>query len=788
MAKRGKKNGQENNFLPFLSVFLLTPLLICKLIGDLIIFLLKICFLLLFKLRKFIQSIILYITDNIKKLIIFTTIRIHLPQIYHSRQDIVSQIIYRSPTRWEKIIISVKKRRKKWGTFTIKIYDYLHSRRVKRQIKFLLLKIKYFLMGVIIITVIFSAIQIDKFVRNLPDPVTLDKRDISATTKIYDRNGILLYEIYTEQNRTPVKLSDIPQIVKQATIAIEDKDFYHHNGVSLRAIIRALYHNLTTDSLEGGSTITQQLIRSAFLTPEKTLIRKIKEIIISIWAEKLYTKDQILEMYLNQVPYGGTAWGIEAASQTYFGKSVTQLTLAQSALLAGLPASPSRYSPLGTQPQLSKKRQEEVLKLLWQQGYINSETADRAKAEKLIFKPTRTAIAAPHFVMYVKEQLENWYGAKLVETGGLRVITSLDLSLQNKTQQIVASQVDKLRKLSVGNGAALVTNPKTGEILAMVGSTDYFDISNNGNVNVTLSLRQPGSSVKVVNYAGALARGFTPTTILDDSPITYRSTGQSSYTPLNYDNRFHGKIPLRVALASSYNVPAVKVLSQIGVKSMVEQGKLMGITTWDDYSRFGLSLTLGGGEVTMTDMAKVYGALANGGLRNDLTPILKVTDYKNEELPLPNIKKNITAVKPGVAFLLSEILSDNAARTPAFGPNSKLLIPGKTAAVKTGTSDNKRDNWTIGFTPDYVVVVWVGNNDNSPMHPTLTSGVTGAAPIWQEITSELLIDKPDKPFVPPDDITSLVCYGKKEYFITGTQPKACPAKIILSPTISIQPN
>ena len=318
----------------------------------------------------------------------------------------------------------------------------------------------------------------------------------------------------------------------------------------------------------------------------------------------------------------------------------------------------------------------------------------------------------------------------------------------------------------------------------MVGSADYFDKERQGNVNVTLSLRQPGSSIKVVNYVAALAHGFTAASILDDLPISYRAAGQTSYTPVNYDGRFHGRVSLRVALASSYNVPAVKVLSKIGLETMIEQGRLMGITTWEDTWRFGLSLTLGGGEVTMLDMAKVYGTLAVSGIRRDLTPIISVTNFNGEQLPPATVKSEVQAASSGIAFILSSILSDNIARTPAFGPNSALVIPGKTVAVKTGTSDNKRDNWTIGYTPDYVVTVWVGNNNNTPMNPQLTSGITGAAPIWHEIMANLLKDKEDKPFLPPEDVISLPCYGRIEYFIRGTEPtNGCP-RFTPSPVIT----
>lgn len=633
------------------------------------------------------------------------------------------------------------------------------------------IKTKYFFLGAVTIAIMFAFIQVDNLVSSLPNPNDLSLRDVAATTKILDRNGKLLYEIYADENRTPVKLSDIPKDVINATIAIEDSEFLSHSGISLRGTARALIHDLTSDSIEGGSTITQQLIRSALLTPERTISRKIKEIVLSVWTEHVYFKNQILEMYLNQVPYGGTAWGIEAAAETYFGKNVGQLDLAEAAYLAGLPASPTYYSPYGARPELAKNRQEEVLTRMVNLGYIKENQKEEALGEELNIRRPTIPIAAPHFVMYVKDILEQQYGPRLIELGGLRVTTSLDLNLQEMAQKAVSDQIENLRSLNVGNGAALITDPDTGEILAMIGSRDYFDKENSGNVNLTTALRQPGSSIKVVNYATALAAGYTAASIIDDSPISYKAAGAPSYTPVNYDGKFHGRVPLRVALASSYNIPAVKVLASIGVEKMIAQGKLMGIESWNEENRYGLSLTLGGGDVTMLDMAKVYGTLATGGIKHSLIPILKITNWRGEPLPLPNPNETVRAVSPEIAFILSSILSDNTARTPAFGPTSSLVIPGKTVAVKTGTSDNKRDNWTIGYTPDYVALVWVGNNDNSPMNPQLTSGVTGAAPIWNEIMTNILKDKPDKSFAITPDIVTLPCYGRIEYFISGTQPK-----------------
>lgn len=633
-------------------------------------------------------------------------------------------------------------------------------------------RIKWFFLGVIVTTLlIFIPYVTYLWLVMLPSPNLLSSRSIEVTTKIFDRNGVLLYEIYADQNRTPLPLSEIPEQVKQATVAIEDRDFYRHPGVSLRGIARAVRETVINRRIQGGSTITQQLIKTALLTPEVTLHRKINEIFLAFWAEQLYTKDQILEMYLNQVPYGGTAWGIEAAAHTYFGKSVRDVTLAEAALLAGLPAAPSFYSPFGSDPKKALDRQAEVLRRMAEDGYISESERDQALSQEIRFAPRNIAIIAPHFVMYVRTLLEERYGPRVVDRGGLRIVTSMDSALQEKVESIVATHISALTNLRVGNGAVLVTNPKTGEILAMAGSKDYFNMAEDGNVNVTTSLRQPGSSIKIVNYAAALENGFTAATILEDSPITFSIPGSPAYTPVNYDGTFHGSVPLRYALGNSYNVPAVKVLSKIGVSAMIAKGKQMGITTWDDEGRFGLSLTLGGGDVRMTDLAVAFGTLANNGGRADLLPILEVTDYTGRVL-----ERNVPftpqpAVRPEVAWILSNILSDNVARSAAFGPNSALVIPGKTVSVKTGTSNDKRDNWTVGYTPSYLVAAWVGNNNNAPMHPTLTSGVTGAAPLWHDIMAEILKDKPDEVPPRPDGVVEVSCYyNRVEYFIRGTEP------------------
>lgn len=628
-------------------------------------------------------------------------------------------------------------------------------------------------------------------IKDLPKPSELSSRKPIVSTKIYDRNGNLLYTIFKDENRTLIPLSSVPEYARQATIAIEDKDFYKHKGLSLRGMLRAFKRNLGSEHLQGGSTITQQLIKNTLLSPEKTVRRKLREVILAVQTELTFSKDAILEMYLNEVSYGGSLYGIEEASQSYFGKSANKLTLSEAALLAGLPQAPSLYSPFGPYPEQSIIRQHEVLNRMVEDGYITKEQAELAKEEKLSFMQNRTQITAPHFVMYVREQLAKMFGENMVSQGGLEVYTSLDLDTQKLSEKAIITELEKLKKLHVTNGAVVVTNPKSGEIYAMVGSKDYFDVQNDGQVNVALMQRQPGSSIKALTYAVALEHGFTPSTIIEDAPITYKNFGSEPYSPQNYDGKFHGKVPLRVALASSYNVPAVKTLSTVGLQNVIEKGRSMGITTWDESNakRFGLSLTLGGGEVLMVDMAKVYGTFANNGTTVNLNPILSVKNYKGETLYLNPCQQTQTpcngtrTLDPKVSYQITNILSDNVARSPAFGINSVLNIPNQQVAVKTGTTNSLRDNWTIGYTNDKVVVSWVGNNDNTPMS-YVASGITGASPIWRNIMNGLLQDNNPSVFVEPSGLKkvticaatgTLPCDGcpktKVEYFIPGTEPK-----------------
>jgi len=632
--------------------------------------------------------------------------------------------------------------------------------------------------------------------KDLPSPTRLISTSLPQSTKIYDRNSTLLYTIYADKNQSFVPLSHIPKNLQNATIAIEDKDFYNHGAIDIRGIIRAGYATLFKKQLQGGSTLTQQLVKTSLLTPERTLQRKAKELFESIATELIYSKDKILEMYLNQVPYGGTAYGVDAAAQTYFGKNVSKLTLSEAALLAGLPESPTTFSPFGSHPELAKKRQLDVLSNMYNQKYITKGEYEKAKTAPLVYKKISNPILAPHFVLYVKDLLIKKYGSKTVEQGGLSVKTSLDLGLQTFTQDTVASEVAKLVNYNVGNGAALITNPGTGEILAMVGSKNYFDETSDGNVNVTLAHRQPGSSIKPINYAVGLIKGFTAATPFIDQATCYPNPSGAPYCPKNYDGKFRGVIQMRYALGNSINTSAVQMLKINGIEAMVATASAMGITDYEkDPSRYGLSLTLGGGEVTMLEMATAYGVFANSGYRIDLHPILKVTDSHGRTLDQyspptsPIFGKRV--LPPGVSFIISDILSDNGARVLEFGPSSALRIgKGLPVPVKTGTTNDLRDNWTIGYTPSFVVAAWVGNNDNTSMS-NIASGVTGAAPIWNTLMNHVIDDKPlEKPAKPSNVIGMNICSTsgllpppadkgscptRFEYFILGTQPKRSDA-------------
>lgn len=683
-----------------------------------------------------------------------------------------------------------KKKVKKLGKITIKF------------------KWKPLLIILAILIVIAAALVLFYYIilKDLPSPTKLSSSTGSYSTQIYDRNGKLLYTFYGAKNQTYVPLSKIPKDMQDATIAIEDRSFYTHGAIDFRGIARALYSIIFHKELQGGSTLTQQLVKNALLTPQQTIQRKIKEVILAFATELMYTKNQILEMYLNQVPYGGTTYGVEAAAQTYFGKDISKLSLAQMAFIAALPEAPSELSPYGSHPELGIARQQEVLQDMNQQGYITKQQLTQASKEKLTFIKITNPIKAPHFVFYIRDLLVQKYGENAVEEGGFKVITSLDLNVQNMAQQAVSNEVAAVAMYHVGNGAALVTDPATGEILAMVGSKNYYD-PNGGNVNATIALLQPGSSIKPINYSLGLLNGYGASTPFIDEPICFPDPPNKPYCPHNYDMRWHGVIQMRYALANSINIPAVEMLDLNGLVPFINLAKKMGITTFTNPSDYGLSLTLGGGDVRMTDMAEAYGVLANQGYKIDLHPILKITDRQGNIIEQYNPPASPIfgqqILPSSVTFIISDILADNQAREMEFGPDSALKIPGQYVSVKTGTTNDYDDNWTIGYTPSYLVATWVGNNDHSPMSGIVT-GITGAAPIFNDIMVNLLKNKqPQIPQKPPDVFGEYVCTTtgliaaksgggcptRFEYLIDGKNPKTpkiTTAKVWVDKTTNAQ--
>jgi 1A family penicillin-binding protein len=631
---------------------------------------------------------------------------------------------------------------------------------------------------------------------NLPSPDKVVRRE-GFSTKILDRNGEVLYDIYENQRRTPVSLNDIPLYLRQATVAVEDKNFYKHQGFDVTGYLRAIFNIIVRHKLQGGSTLTQQLVKNTLLTSERTLFRKVREFILAIQIERKYTKDEILQMYLNEAPYGGTAWGVEAASELYFGKSVKDLNLVESAILAGLPQRPSVYSPYSSTPKAYVDRTKSVLRRMREDGYITKEQEDEAvkQLENVQFKPKETGFKAPHFVQYVQKVLEEKYGEDVVTRGGLKVTTTLDLKLQEKAQDIVKEEIAKVEKLNITNGAAVVLDPETGEILAMVGSKNFSDPNYDGQVNVTLSLRQPGSAIKPITYAAAFKKGYTPSTLLMDVPTEFGTgPGGKPYKPVNYDGKYRGPVQVRYALGNSLNIPAVKMLALVGVENTLKLAYDLGVNslepTQDTLSKVGLSLTLGGGEVRLLELASAYCAFVNQGYRVDPVAILKVEDLNGKVLEEVKPQKTESVLTPQVAYLIANILSDNDARKDVFGPNSLLNIPGRTVMVKTGTTNDKRDNWAIGGNTQVMVGVWVGNNDNSEMKQ-VASGVSGASPIWRRILLEALSGKPNIGFERPDGIETVdvdVVSGyrahdgfpsRPEIFIKGTEPGDDPVHVKL---------
>lgn len=622
----------------------------------------------------------------------------------------------------------------------------------------------------------------------LPSPDKVIRRE-GFSTKILDRNGKPLYDIFDNERRTPININDMPVYLKQATVAIEDKNFYNHNGFDILGTLRGLSRFFTRGYAQGGSTLTQQLVKNVLLTSERSAMRKIKEFILAVQIERKYTKDEILQMYLNEAPYGGTAWGVESASETYFGKSAKDLNLVESAILAGMPQLPSKYSPYSSTPKAYVDRTTNVLRRMREDGYITKDQEEAALAELPDFKfqSKGSSFKAPHFVQYVQKILEERYGEKVIEQGGLKVTTTLDLDLQEKAQSIVAEEIAKVEAQRITNGGSVVMNPETGEILAMVGSKRFDDPDYDGQVNVTVALRQPGSSFKPFTYVTALKEGYTASSMVMDIPTVFQSgEGQPDYNPVNYDGKYRGPVQMRYALGNSLNIPAVKFIAMVGIKDVLETAYNLGLTslppTAETLQRVGLSLTLGGGEVRLVELTGAYSTFLNGGTKAEPLSILKVEDSDGKVLEEIKPKRGKRVLDEEYAYIIADMLSDNSARSDAFGPNSLLNISGRQVAVKTGTTNDRRDNWTVGGTPQRTVGVWVGNNDNSPML-NVASGISGASPIWRKILLESLSGMDPVSFTKPEKIVTAdvdVVSGKRahdgfpsrsEIFVKGSEPE-----------------
>ena len=619
-----------------------------------------------------------------------------------------------------------------------------------------------FLFGASVFILVFGigVIWVSSF--KIPDFNSFDNRKVVNSTKIYDRTGeILLYDIHQDVKRTNIPFIDMGVNIKNATVAVEDSNFYNHQGIRIRSIVRAVLSNFfSIGKTQGGSTITQQLVKNTLLNSKKTLVRKVKEWVLAIKIDNSIPKEKILELYLNEVPYGGVVYGIEEASKTYFNKSAKNLSLVESAYLAAIPQSPTFLSPYGKNIDKLEERKNFILFRMKELNFITKEEYELAKNEIVPFVPQEVkGIKAPHFVFFIKDYLEEKYGAETVEKGGLKVTTTLDYTLQEIGEKITKEGALENEKTMNGKNAAVVAiNPKTGQILTMIGSRDYFDKEIDGNYNVTTALRQPGSSFKPFIYATAFNKGFTPDTVLFDLPTEFQMTcnaygkalpgySQSNcYMPQNYDGKHRGPMTLREALAQSINIPAVKLFYLSGLSDSFKTSESMGISTLTNVSRYGLTLVIGGGEVTLLDMTSAYGVFANNGIRNKYTGILKVENSEGKILEEFSLNEKEILPK-NTALTISDILSDNKSRTPTFGANSQLLISGYDVAVKTGTTNNNKDAWTIGYTSSITIGVWAGNNDNKPMKK---GGGSVAGPIWNKFIKEALKNLPNEKFEKPN--------------------------------------
>ncbi len=601
-----------------------------------------------------------------------------------------------------------------------------------------------FVFIIILITFIFISI----ISRDLPSPDQLIEREIAQSTVIYDRNGEnILYEFHGEEKRTLINLDEIPDHAKQATIAIEDKNFYKHKGFSVWAMARTLVTNIIYNRRAGGSTLTQQFVKNALLSSEKKYSRKIKEILIAQKMEKKFTKDEILQMYLNEIPYGSNAYGIEAASQKYFGKSARDLVLAESAILAALPQAPSRYSPYGANKDLLLGRQQYILKLMEEQGYISSEEKERAQEYEITFKRPETNITAPHFIMYIREILSEKYGEKMLEQGGLKIYTTIDIEKQKFAEEAIKNRVEEnSSKFNASNASLVAIDPKNGQILAMVGSKDYFNDDIDGQVNIAIRDRQPGSSLKPLVYASLFTKGYNPNTLLYDVVTNFSASGKP-YEPRNYNNQELGPVSIKSALAGSLNVPAVKAIYLAGVNNVVKLAQEAGYSTLNDPDRYGLSLVLGGAEVKLLEHVNAYSVFAREGEINDITGILKIEDHQGNILEEYQENKRVV-LETNAARMINNILSDNSARSFVFGERNNLTLGDRVVAAKTGTTNDFKDAWTIGYTPSLIAGVWVGNNDNSEMGRGADGSVV-AAPIWNEFMRKSLEGSPLETFKEP---------------------------------------
>lgn len=614
-----------------------------------------------------------------------------------------------------------------------------------------------------------------------PSEELLTRAKTFESTRIYDRNGVLLWEIIdpTGGRRTVVRLQSIPLVVRQATIATEDPTFYSNPGVNVLSIARAFWQNLREGGIaSGASTITQQLVKTLFLSPEVTYERKIKEAVLATEVTRRYSKDQILEIYLNQVYYGNMAYGIGTAAEVYFQKPVEELSLAEGAMIVGMAQGPAIYDPYTNLPQ-AKLRQGIVLDLMVRRGYITRSEAERALAEELVFAPPRIEMKAPHFSVYVREQLEAQYGTDLLYRGGLRVTTTLDMNLQDAAQRIVQSKIDSLLEMNATNASLVAMNPQNGQILAMIGSVDFNDPAIDGQVNVALRPRQPGSAIKPVTYLAAFERGWTAATFIMDIKTEFPDGANPPYVPKNHDDQEHGPVLVRGALARSLNIPAVKALQFVTVPGMLEMAHKLGITSLNrpDY---GLALTLGGGDVTLLEMTATYAVIANGGRRVHPQPILRIEDSSGRLVFEATEQPGDILIDPRHAYLITSILSDKEARLPTFGTPNALELS-RPAAAKTGTTDDYRDAWTIGYTPEMVTGVWVGNSSGEPMKRVF--GSRGAAPVWHDFMEEALRDTPVQEFTVPAGLVAVeICpvsgklhsdkcpSARTELFVAGTEP------------------